>query len=68
MKKEILVIEYNTAWRIEENFSCQVIMIKHREDISGRNLVVCIEGKLCPETECDWCDALRDRCRSRRVC
>ncbi len=65
MEKFFKVIEYN-------HFACGSLttilyQIFHNQDISDSNICVVVDGVLCMERECDWCDDLRKRCRSRRV-
>jgi len=36
-------------------------------EAAGLNAVAVVDGHLCPEGTCDWCDRLRTRCRSRRL-
>ncbi|KKM88005.1 hypothetical protein LCGC14_1263210 [marine sediment metagenome] len=65
MEKSFKVIEYNHFAR--DSLTTVFYQIFHNQNISDSNICVIVDGVLCVEHECDWCDDLRKRCRSRRV-
>lgn len=62
MDRTITVIRYN---KIDQKPMAQTF--KHRSNTIGVDIVAVVNGMLCPEGTCDWCDKVRRRCRSRRI-
>jgi len=48
------------------NDEVDTFVCDHGSDaILGANIVATVRGKLCPEDECEWCESVRCRIRSR---
>ena len=64
----LTVIEY---WLVNGKYKTKVVPLEHKERVLGRNIVAVIDGRMCRKRYgwgyCKWCDALENRCASRRV-
>lgn len=62
MKDRITVVQYSpiTGKSLVQHYG-------HGDVALPRSIVAVVEGKLCKERTCHWCDGLRDLCRERRV-
>lgn len=59
----ILVVEFEGG----PSAKAQKTWIAHGSDIIGRNIVAVLDGDSFHSKDCEWCEHLRLRCRSRRL-